>query len=69
LSKDLALFAVNKKNENRKNNNISRIKKVGYISRSIKDELRDNLRAKIKSGMFPFPSQRSASMPLSIKIN
>jgi magnesium chelatase subunit I len=30
------------------------LKKSGYISRSIKDELRDNLRAKIKSGQPTF---------------
>ena len=33
---------------------LSELKKSGYISRSIKDELRDNLRAKIKSGIPTF---------------
>ena len=33
---------------------LSELKKSGYISRSIKDELRDNLRAKIKSGLPTF---------------
>jgi magnesium chelatase subunit I len=33
---------------------LSELKKSGYISRSIKDELRDNLRVKIKSGLPTF---------------
>lgn len=33
---------------------LAELKKSGYISRSIKDELRDNLRAKIKSGIPTF---------------
>ena len=33
---------------------LAELKKSGYISRSIKDELRDNLRAKIKSGLPTF---------------
>ena len=33
---------------------LAELKKSGYISRSIKDELRDNLRAKIKSGLTTF---------------
>jgi magnesium chelatase subunit I len=35
-------------------NTLAELKKSGYISKSIKDELRDNLRAKIKSGKSAF---------------
>ena len=33
---------------------LGELKKSGYVSRSIKDELRDNLRSKIKAGQPTF---------------
>jgi magnesium chelatase subunit I len=41
---------LNKKDENRNINTLGELKASGYKSNSIKEELRSNLRAKIKAG-------------------